>query len=1330
MFQRIINTFVGDPNKKVIDRLKPLVDAVADQEPELESLSDEGLRQKTAELREALSEIEDLDELEAALEEIIPAAFALVREASRRTTSMRHYDVQIMGGILLNRGEIVEMRTGEGKTLVATLPLFINALAGRGVHLVTVNEYLVRRDGGWMGQIFSLLGISVGCIGPQQFSALYDPDYVNPGAELEDDRLVHWRPCTRREAYMADVTYGTSSEFGFDYLRDNMVQSPDKLVQRDYYFAVIDEVDNVLIDEARTPLIISGPANEASEDYKRFAQYVRNLRRNTADEDDEPNGHFDIDEKARSIVLTDMGTSEIERRVPEIDVEGGDSIYDPQFYHFTYYLDNALKAQYMFKRDKDYTVVENEVVIIDDFTGRLMAGRRYSDGLHEAIEAKEGVTVKRESVTVATITIQNYFRLYDKLAGMTGTAMTDAEEFQEIYEVEVTPLPTNVTYMVDYADLGMETKKEKVEGADKFSYFRPGESKPSFFKRIDFPDQVFADEEIKDRAIVEEVKRVHTSGRPVLVGTTSVEHSEKIHNMLKKEGVPHNVLNAKMHQSEALTVAQAGQRGAVTISTNMAGRGTDILLGGNPEGLSAEKVESSLFNRQEITSLAYTLVSDGEAAAKEAAGKNSRLDPALVDAMHEVQAEFDAAAKEIEELQVLGYIAKLFQEKHQLDYNTARHMLTLVRAGQRDGAREYLIEHDIDTVLVEEAVRLIELHSRYQVALTDDRKMAGFLAEQVFDLHYKARAALIRAVLEGEPDEAEELTKTIPALPQSIITEINNIVETAKLERESVWDLGGLHVIGSERHESRRIDNQLRGRAARQGDPGSSRFFLSLEDELMRRFGGERLRSFMSGNIPDDMPIESRMLDRIIASSQERIEGYNFDIRKNVLEYDDVMARQRETIYSERREILTGDADMEERVNTAFDIVIDELIDNYVDNYIGYVQREVDRAILDFGAEATDSVNIRGVFGRLRALLPVDQLDPEEATEMSQDRLSRELMQLAHENEAEGRNLYQMLQAMSRFIPLLPAIPNLGLVISRTKSNHTQARATVQAQFTSDVRHVFDNFLADYVANEDRDEIWSKASAAIDATFSGFNVERTSQEALETQNATFRQDLRQVLQDVLLDCLSALDGDELEGALRGYVTNERQRWNDRLGDETFNEFQRTLMLSAIDREWRDYLTAADDLRREIGLESAGRQKDPKVEYKKRSYEMFADMRNNIQREIADKYFIHIQRSEEYMRRQKEAQARQEQLTRSGYQVVQTKGKNAQLRKSELTVGRNDACPCGSGKKYKNCHMKSDMQAQAGGGVIAPPKNGASPKKKTVSRSSSSGTKPKKKRKRR
>ena len=1232
MFKNIMRLFVGDPNKKVIDQLKPTVDAVADQEAAYEKMSNDELRQVTADLRARVNTIEDDDELEETLMSITPEAYALVREASRRTTGLRHYDVQIMGGTLLNRGEIVEMRTGEGKTLVATLPLFLNALTGRGVHLITVNEYLVRRDGGWMGQIFHFLGLTVGCIGPQRFSALYDADYVNPGAELEDDRLVHWRPCTRKEAYDADITYGTSSEFGFDYLRDNMVREPEKLVQRELNFAVIDEVDNVLIDEARTPLIISGPVDRDTKEYVRFAQFVRNLKRNTADEEDEPNGHYDIDEKSRSITLTDMGTMEIEKRIPEIDTDAGDSLYDPRFYQLTYYVDNAMKAQYMFHNNKEYTVHQGEVMIINESTGRMMAGRRYSDGLHEAIEAKEGVQVKRESVTVATITIQNYFRLYRKLGGMTGTAMTDAEEFQEIYDVEVTPLPTNVQYMVNYSDLGLETHKEEFENSDRIAYHHPGESRASYFKRTDFPDQVYASEELKDKAIIDEVIRVHESGRPVLVGTTSVEHSEKIHAMLRKSGVKHNVLNAKMHQSEALTVAQAGKRGAVTISTNMAGRGTDILLGGNPEGLAAEMVERDLFSRQLLTQLADRLVTD-EKKARELAKSHPQLDEALVERMLAVRAEFETAAQEIDKSNILIYLTQYFQTEHDLSQDIARDMVRYVQLKASDKARDYMKGLNHDTILVDEADHLLDLYGRYQKARQEDKFMIEFLAEQVFEQHYNGRAALVRAVLAKEKEEAFEIVKQVPALPTTLIDKIEEIMATATHEREQVWDLGGLHVVGSERHESRRIDNQLRGRAGRQGDPGSSRFFLSLEDDLMKRFGGERLKSFMNRNIPDDLPIESSVLDRIIASSQERIEGYNFDSRKNVLEYDDVMSKQRDSIYIERRQVLLGEEDVNERIEDSFNVIIDELVDNYLDNYTGFITEQIDRAILDFSAEATGDINLRGVLARLRAFLPVHELDRDELEEADEEELKGLLLDLAYKGAEEGNNLYQLLRAMGQLVPLLPGVPHVANTLLARRGNHLALREKLRVDFIKQVRKTFDEFLAEYIEENDRETIWNKAESEIRSAFDHFQVQRINREALRGQQLIFQTTVRQTMQNLLIESLKTLDSEQLGDALHDHIIAKRDQWRQVIGDTEFNEFQRVLILSAIDREWRDYLTAADDLRREIGLEAAGRQRDPKQEYKKRSFEMFSDMKNNIEREIGETYFRRIGEHQSYIRRQ-------------------------------------------------------------------------------------------------
>lgn len=613
------------------------------------------------------------------------------------------------------------MRTGEGKTLVATLPLYLNALAGKGCHLITVNDYLAKVGAGWMGPIYHYLGLKVGFIA-HEYSALYDPDYVDPHANQEDSRLVHWRACTRQEAYAADITYGTNNEFGFDYLRDNMAIELERVVQRELFFAIVDEVDNILIDEARTPLIISGPAQKSSDEYKRMASLIRRLRlkRSTVSEKDHKqgipyDGDYVIDERARAISLTEAGIEKIEQA---IGIPADESLYDPKYYELTPFVENALRAEFIFHRDKDYMVTrEGEVLIVDEFTGRPMPGRRWSDGLHQAVEAKEGVEIRNENVTMATITFQNYFRMYQKLAGMTGTAYTEREEFGKIYDLDVVVIPTHRTMV-----------------------------------REDFPDQVYRTEDAKFNAIARDVKELQQLGRPVLIGTTSVETSERLSQIFNKEGIPHAVLNAKQHEREAFIVAQAGRKGKVTIATNMAGRGTDILLGGNPDGLVEE-----------------ILAADG--------------------------------------------------------------------------------------VRFEDAT-----------------------PEQRADALQRARA----------------------------ITEA---------ERQEVIALGGMHVIGTERHESRRIDNQLRGRAGRQGDPGSSRFYISLEDELMRRFGRLEMINNIMKNISadDDLPVESRMLDKVIEGAQTRVEGYNFDIRKHTVEFDDVMNTQRQVIYADRRAILSG-ADMHERV--------------------------------------------------------------------------------------------------------------------------------------------------------------------------------------------------------------------------------------------------------------------------------------------------------------------------------------------------------------------------------------------------------------------------------
>lgn len=1290
MLKKLFHKIVGDPTEKLLNSLQPAVEEVAALEARYSDYSDEALRDETVRFRERLANGESLDD-------ILAESFAVVREASRRTTGLRHYDVQVMGGILLHRGEVVEMRTGEGKTLVATLPLYLNALSGRGVHLVTVNDYLARRDGGWMGKIFYALGLTVGNIGPQQFSALYDPDYVNPAAKLEDERLVHWRPSGRAEAYLADITYGTSSEFGFDYLRDNMAKNREELVQREAHFAIIDEVDNILIDEARTPLIISGQAQRSGKDYQRFAQYVRNLRENTAEEDAEPNGHYDIDHKSRSISLTDLGIAEIEKRIEEIDVEAGQSLYDPRFYHLTYYLDNALRAQYLFHRDQQYVVQDGQVLIVDDFTGRLMAGRRYSDGLHEAIEAKEGVQIKRESVTVATITLQNYFRLYDKLAGMTGTALTDAEEFNQIYELEVTPLPTNVHYIVQNGSMGLEEKRRKLEGADEVYYVRPDAvDEPVFYQRTDFADQVYANIGAKNKAIIQEVRHYHDIGRPLLVGTTSVEHSEVIHRMLKKEQIAHNVLNAKNIDSEALIVAQAGRIGAVTISTNMAGRGTDIILGGNAEGMAAAALENEMFDRGLLAQLAQRLVEDGEDEARAYAEKHRKLTLDLVDALAETKREYDAALTEIEEVQVVGYLAKSLQKPYDIDFSDLRQVLRYVRVNQLAAARDHVEQVGKDVALVEDAARLMTLYSRYQAIQGDTRQVAEFLAGLVFEHNYNGRAALIRAVLGGNEREAELLVASVPGLESDAIARIKQVKAEAEQERHRVWEFGGLHVVGSERHESRRIDNQLRGRAARQGDPGSSRFFLSLEDDLMRRFGGERLKRFMSGNVlPEDVPLEMGMLDRLIESAQERIEGFNFDLRKNVVEYDDVMNKQRQAIYDERRSILMHEGiDLDEKIDAAFATTIQELVHNYLEDYGGFIRGEIERALADFSTDATDTININGVVNRLRAFLPgVLEFDRAELAELAPSRLTDRFMHLAHIQEEEGQNLYQLLRAMNRFIPLIPGVPNLAARVGALRSGQLQARENSRRDFTSRLESLYERFLADYIEEDQRDEIWQSAVARLSEAFADFSVEGLSQKALRNQQSHFAKEVEEILRDLLLESLSELDAPQLVEALQEHVASEQELWRENIGEEQYENYQRLLLLEAIDNEWRDYLTAMDDLRREIGLEAFG-QRDPKVEYKRRSYQMFADMRANIEQAVVERFFGQLHSHQAFIAQQEAAVAYQEQMSQAGYQMVQRdQGKGVELRREMPKVGRNDPCPCGSGKKYKHCHLRQDVAAE-------------------------------------
>ncbi len=663
----LLRKMVGDSPEKAANKIRPVADRINALEDGVKRLSDGELRAKTDEFRSRMERGETLDDL-------LVEAFAVVRETAWRNLGQRHYDVQLIGGVVLHKGQIAEMKTGEGKTLVATLPVYLNALTGKGVHVVTVNDYLARRDPVWMGPIYHALGLTVGVL-QHDGAFLYDPDWSEPssGGRRQAPGFASLRPAPRAEAYEADVLYGTNNEFGFDYLRDNMSVDMSQRVQREMHYAIVDEVDNILIDEARTPLIISGPAEEPVQHYYTFAKLVPRLR----EEED-----YTIDERTQAISMTPEAVEKIERWT------NTGNLYDPENYHLVHYVENALVAHVQKRRDKDYVIRDGEVVIVDEFTGRLQFGRRWSDGLHQAVEAKEGIKVQRESVTYATITLQNYFRMYEKLAGMTGTAATESDEFFKIYSLEVASIPTNLPMI-----------------------------------REDAPDLVFQNDDAKWNAVVEDIVDKNREGRPILVGTTSVETSEALSDRLKKRGIPNQVLNARNHEHEASIIAQAGRTGAVTVSTNMAGRGTDIVLGG---------ADTS-----------------------------------------------------------------------------------------REGWRE---EHD----------RIVEL--------------------------------------------------------------------------------GGLHVVGTEHHDARRVDNQLRGRSGRQGDPGSSQFYVSLEDELMQRFGGERIKSFMGWTgLEDDVPIENKLITKSIGTAQVKVEGYHFDIRKHLLNYDDVLNTQRGIIYNDREQILKGD-NLRERI--------------------------------------------------------------------------------------------------------------------------------------------------------------------------------------------------------------------------------------------------------------------------------------------------------------------------------------------------------------------------------------------------------------------------------
>jgi preprotein translocase subunit SecA len=985
-----------DSNEKDLKRLQPLVGDINSFEPDFEKLSDAELRAKTDEFKARLKDGESLDE-------ILPEAYAAVREAANRTIKQRHFDVQLIGGIVLHQGKIAEMKTGEGKTLVATLPLYLNALAGQGCHLVTVNDYLAKRDCHWMGPIYHRLGISVAAITAMQTPDNPFPSYIyDPGLDSGDPKwkYLHSIPYppnqpqkARHQAYEADITYGTNNEFGFDYLRDNMVGDLSQCVQRPLIYAIVDEVDNILIDEARTPLIISGAAEEATQKYNTFAQLVPRLGK---DED------YTIDERTHTASLTDMGMTKMEKMLKREGLLEAPELYDPSNYFLTQYLDSALKAHALFKRDKDYMVKDGQVIIVDEFTGRLMFGRRYSEGLHQAIEAKERVKIQRESVTMATITFQNYFRMYKKLAGMTGTAATEAEEFYKIYKLDVSVLLTNVEYRAKRGEL--QTSSRRDNGAE-VTIYENQQTGELYWKRIDYPDQIYKDEETKFAAVAREIKQLNDQKRPVLIGTTSIEKSERLSDLLKRNGIPHQVLNAKHHEKEAAIIAQAGSLGAVTVATNMAGRGVDIILGGNPEGRDEGK----------------------------------------------------------------------WQEEH-----------------------------------------------------------------------------------------------------------------------KKVVELGGLHIVGTEHHEARRIDNQLRGRAGRQGDPGSSRFYASMEDEIIRRFGGDRVKGIMQwAGMDENTPIEHSFATKAMTNSQVKTEGYHFDIRKHLVEYDDVVNKHREVIYDERKKILSG-ADLKANITS---MVRDEIQGLFSEENIhSLIKHEIKSRVYDHFDHNRGNGNLQALLKSMSSWFPIP------------DGLNADILSALDVQEVAAKLVDHAKMLFKHWDPEVDDE-------SRQLAEHLVMPALIE-------KH-----LIDHIDEDNKKRVILGILPDLPPQFNVSVLSRQTREQSVNELIQYAEDLY----------------------------NQREQ---ELGPENMRIAERLVMLRAIDRSWMNHLTEMEHLREGIGLRSVG-QEQPLVVYKREGHAFFEALLASIQHNVAHSIY-HVGIAKETPQKKKEAVP---------------VGKR---------VGRNDPCPCGSGKKYKHC----------------------------------------------
>jgi len=1011
---KVLTALFGTKHEREMKKVQPIVDQINRQEIQTRKLSDHQLRVRIDEFREKLDGESDNKRRQAMLDDLLVESFAVTREAAVRTIGQRHYDVQLVGGVVLHQGKIAEMKTGEGKTLVATLPLVLNALEGRGTQLVTVNDYLARRDSEWMGQIYNFLGLSVGVI-------LHD---------LSDRQ--------RQKAYRSDITYGTNNEFGFDYLRDNMKESIERYVQQELHYAIVDEVDSILIDEARTPLIISGPAEQAADLYLKVNALIPSLKKDV---------DYSVDEKAHSAMLTDGGVEKVEHRL------GIGNLYDPRNLDWLHHVNTALKAHTLYKRDVNYLIEEGKVVIIDEFTGRKMEGRRWSDGLHQAVEAKENLKIEEENQTLATVTFQNYFRMYNKLAGMTGTADTEAEEFHKIYKLDCVVIPTNVP-----------------------------------ITRADSDDTIYKSEKGKLKSIVEELRDCQERGQPTLVGTISVEKTEVISKLLKHAKISHEVLNAKNHSREALIVAQAGRPGSITISTNMAGRGTDIHLGGNSEMMAKEEV-----------------------------------DP------------------------------------------------------------------------IAQPEKYAEVLKRFKVSCAKDK--------------------------------------------------------------QRVLDAGGLHIVGTERHESRRIDNQLRGRAGRQGDPGSSRFFLSLEDDLMRIFGGERLRGMMDRlGMAEDEPIEHRWVNKAIESSQRKVEGQNFDIRKNLLEYDNVMNLQRKSIYGLRKQVLEGRyvrelTDEEKKAGTVPEIPtksgewtvekLAERVEPRVQTIVGHFFKN-EPASTEIESDAddeaqTDEETHNG---------PVKEIDPERVT-----------------NE-----LYRYFGAM---VDLRRHRRSAEACIKEATQVVSQSLVQQRERILDLAEELLLNLIDEYCPQTQHSEQWDPDGLLdqVKETF-GFKPE---------------------LQD------KDQDRDQISEKLWDQVEASMEKREEDMGPIAFLYFSRHFYLDEIDDQWIEHLKAMDHLREGIGLRGYA-QRDPKLEYKREGFDRFAEMAARIKKNVASKIFrVQVEREEEELPEFEHKKRRMQMQHASGGSLGSSPQQQAQrrpktVRRRARKVQRNEPCPCGSGKKYKQCHLLKDEEA--------------------------------------